>query len=513
MARSWLLGGPRRATEANDLNLQAEIVSGAYGGGTPDPVDGDRFYRAAGVGSNQGRPVPPSTVEHARAGSISAYRTNPMGRAIIDTYVAFCVGDVGVHPESQIPAVQAVLDEFWNDPLVDLGSRQELWLRSHLLYGETLVEAIVSAIFAQVRLRPIDVTSVQGVELRDMNPMWPARVLMATAAGPVTPVDVIGYDDVAGMRLGTAFWRADWQSVVSDTRGLPFLTPALDWLAAYDRTLWNLVDRTALARYMVWDVTIDGDSRDIEQFTSERGGLDPPESGSVEVHNEGVKWEPKSAPSMSDEDSTTAGTILTSVAGGVGLAKPWLSEAEGSNRASSVTMAEPVRRRVASVQRMWLSFMREICRFVVDQAVATGQLPRYSSIPDDVGGRRNVPTWRTVEVVGPEIASSDAAVNATILANVGAALMSMVPNGMLAPEAARRIARKAWEDYMGQAWRPGLDDEASTAEWLDKWGAKPAAAAPTAPGAAPGVDNTIGTGQTQPPRPPGDNTARVGAPL
>jgi hypothetical protein len=490
------------------------ISSGAAGsGGVVDPIDGDRYYQPAGTSVGT-RPVPTWTLEKSRAQSVAAYRANPMGRAIIDTYTSFCVGDTGVRPQSNVAEVQAVLDEFWTHPLVNLAENQELWLRSHLLNGESIVEALVGDLFGAVRLKPIDPTAIQSVRLRDGNPLWPREVTLLSTMGETVAVPIVAYSDLSGLREGTVFYRADWQSVVSDVRGLPFLTPALDWLAAYDRTLWNLIDRTAIARYLVWDVTVQGGDDDVRRFIDQRG-IDPPESGSIEVHNDGVSWEPKSAPSMAEEDSTTAQQVLTSVAGGVGLAKPWLSDPEGSNRASAVTMAEPVRRRIEGVQRQWLAFMREISRFVVDQAVRTGGCPRFVTIPDDAdGGTREVAAWRTVEVIGPEIAATDASINATILSNVGAALVQLVPNGMLAPEAARRIAQKAWEDYMGQPWRPGLDDPETTQKWLDTWGAKPEAPpAPASPGNGSPVNGQIGAkGPTQAPRPPGDNTARVGAP-
>lgn len=497
-----------RATETTvDQQLIDSGSSGAYG---YDPIDGDYGWQAAG-GQQGSRPVPGFTLERARAQSVSAYRSNPMGRAIIDTYTAFCVGDTGVRPESSDPDVHRVVTDFWDDPLVDLGAWQERGLRSHMLYGESLIEGITGELFGSVRLRPIDATSITGVKLRDRNPLWPQAVGINTVDGPQT-LDVIGFDDLSGMRKGQVFYRADWHSVISDTRGLPFLTPTLDWLAGYDRTLWNLVDRTALARYMVLDVTVQGDQQEVDEFVRRRGGLDPPESGSIEVHNDGVKWQPMSAPSMSQEDTMTAQQILTNVAGGVGLAKPWISEAEGSNRASSVTMAEPVRRRIGGVQRVWLMFMREICRYVVDQAVRVGTLPRYVTVASDVGtGTISVPAAQTVRVVGPEIAGTDAQINATIVGNLAAALNTLVSAGLLGPEAARRMVEKSWADYMGQPWRPGLDTDATVQAWLDEW--KPKAPAPAPAGAMPGVDNKIGTPGQMPMSPPGTATVNTGAPV
>jgi len=78
---------------------------------------------------------------------------------------------------------------------------------------------------------------------------------------------VAGVDDMTGLRAGQAQWWTSWKAPLDDRRGQPFLGPILDWLDDYDNVLSNLVDRTALARYLVWDVTLDGmDSTQIDDF-------------------------------------------------------------------------------------------------------------------------------------------------------------------------------------------------------------------------------------------------------
>jgi hypothetical protein len=127
---------PRAALRATETTVDQQLIdSGASGAYGYDPIDGDFGWQSMG-GQLGSRPVPGFTLERARAQSVSAYRSNPMGRAIIDTYTAFCVGDTGVRPESSDPAVHRVLTDFWDDPLVDLGAIQERLLRSHMLYGE-----------------------------------------------------------------------------------------------------------------------------------------------------------------------------------------------------------------------------------------------------------------------------------------------------------------------------------------------------------------------------------------
>lgn len=442
-----------RATEATPEQLVATGAIGAYG---QDPVDGDVGYRPAGGGR---REVPYWTTERARAYSVAAYRANPMAKAIIDTYTSFCVGDSGVSFQATNPQVRAVVDTFWSDPRNRVGAMQELFLRDHLLMGETLLEMLVGQTGGMVRFSPIDTSIVTDVTLVAGNPLWPDRVWVRNGdVGESRGYIVVAVDDVTGLRAGEAQWWTSNRALLTDRRGYPFLGPILDWLDAYDTVISNMIDRTTLARYMVWDVTVDGDQQAVDQFLADRGGRGVPPSGSVEVHNKNVTWEPKTAETGAKEDSEAAGSVLTLIAGGTGLAKTWLAEPDGANRATSLSMAEPVRRRVAGVQKMWLDHQTELVRFAVDRAVAAKRLPATVQATDPkTGTTYEIPAAQSVMVTGPEVAAADAQITAQVLLNLSTGLQNLVDVGALSPEGARVAARKAWEDYVGVPYTHDLD--------------------------------------------------------
>lgn len=253
------------------------------------------------------------------------------------------------------------------------------------------------------------------------------------------------------------FW-APWRTLDTDLRGMPFMAPILDWLDSYDTVLSNLIDRTALARYMVWDVTVQGGQTEVDKFVSDRGGLHTPPSGSVEVHNESVVWKPQTATSGAAEDATANQSVLTNIASGAGLSKTWLAEPDGANRATSLTMAEPVRRRVASVQKVWLAQQTELVRFAVDRAVAAGRLqPKVEARDPRTGATTMIPASQAVIVTGPEIAAADSQITAQVLLNLSTGLEKLVQIQALTPEAAATAARKAWEDYVGVPYTAALD--------------------------------------------------------
>jgi hypothetical protein len=261
---------------------------------------------------------------------------------------------------------------------------------------------------------------------------------------------------VSGLRSGEVLWWPAFQAFESDTRGTPFLMPALDDLDAYAQVLGNLIDRTALARYVVWDVEIEGDQDDVDAYLEARGNVMAPPSGSLEVHTNAVKWKPQTAQTGSFEDTNTAKGVMTNIAAGTGLSKPWLAEPEDANRATSITMAEPVRRRIGSVQNEYLANQTEMYRYVVDQAVRANRLEAMVEVDVQGGGSVMVPAAMTVSVTGPQVAAADAQVTAEVLVNLSKSVTEMVAGGLLSAEAGQIALQKGWSDYMGVPFRAEL---------------------------------------------------------
>jgi hypothetical protein len=456
-----LFAAPRRVREATPEQI---IATGAGVGswGVVDPIDGDVGYRPIGAGGQPGgaREIPFWTIERARQASIAAYRSNPMARAIVDTYTAFAVGDSGVKPLCTNDKVEEIVSEFWNDPRNKLTLIQDQFLRDQLLQGETFLEVMIGEVTGVVRFAPHDPSRIEDVTLVGGNALWPKQIWHRQhgSGADLKSLDVVQVDDSTGLRDGEAFFWTPFKTLMTDRRGMPFLMPVLDQLDSYDQVLSNLIDRTALARYMVWDVTVEGGQDDVDDYIRRRGGLHVPPSGSVEVHNQSVTWDSKYAASGASEDSIAAQATLTQVAGGTGLSKHWLAEPEGTNRATSHTMAEPVRRRVKGVQRVWLEYMTELTRFAVDRAVAAGRLPAKVDASDpNTGEAKSIDAAMAVTITGPEIAAADAQITATVLMNLSTGLKQLVEIGALSVPAANLAAQKAWTDYVGVPYRAELD--------------------------------------------------------
>jgi len=445
-----------RASEASPAQRAA---AGAADWGVA-PTQGDRLADSYGF-RNYGRgrgsnDIPERTRNLARMDSLVAARTNPMGKAIVDTYVGFCVGDTGLTVQCTSDEVLPFVEQFRDDPRNAMVTGKERMFRTWFLMGEMAQEMMVGDMSGVCRRNPIAVSRVKDVDHLGGNALWPERLWIEVPGQENLGLDVIQLDDVSGLRTGEVFWWPAFQTLETDARGVPFLMPVLDDLEAYAQVLGNLIDRTALARYLVWDCEIDGDDKDVEDYIALRGHRQAPPSGSIEFHNKSVAWKPQTADTGSFEDTNTGKAVLTNVAAAAGLSKHWLSDPDDVNRATSMSMAEPVRRRIGSVQNEYVANQTEMYRFVVDRAVAANRLPAEVEVPKPGGGTITVPSAMTVSVTGPQVAAADAQVTATVLVSLSQALTEMVAGGLMSKEAGQVALEKGWSDYMGVPWRPEL---------------------------------------------------------
>ncbi|MFL6141583.1 MAG: hypothetical protein ACJ72N_06910 [Labedaea sp.] len=454
---SWFIparrAAPARAVEATDQQIVATgAAAGGWGG---DGIDNDGPWKPAGSAGR--REVPFWTLEKARIYSVAAWRSNPLARSIIDTYVYFGVGDSGVSYQVRNPEVRRIVDEFVYDPAVNWLGNQELGMRSQLVLGETVREVMVGQLGGAVRYSPIDPLAITNVRLRRNNPMWPEELEFYSADENRT-LTVVRVDDRTGLRDGQCLFWTPFKTLETDVRSAPFLMPVLDQIDSYDSVISNLVDRTALARHLVYDVTVEGGDEEVQRYTASRGSTAIPRSGSMEVHNSGVTIKPMRAETGAEEDSVAAKNIMTLIAGGAGLARTWLADPEDANRATSLSMAEPVRRRVQGVQNLWIGYQAETLKFVVDRAVAAHRLPATVDATDPQTRQvYQVPAAQSVVVTGPEVAAADAQITAQVLLNLSTGLEKLVEIGALSRGAATIAARKAWEDYVGVPYTAELD--------------------------------------------------------
>jgi hypothetical protein len=199
-----------------------------------------------------------------------------------------------------------------------LKDRQDLMLRSHLLLGESLLEMLTGPMSGVVRLSPIEPGRIDEVQLRGGNAWWPIGVTLDKMAGGDSgrQLSVVEVNDFTGLREGKAMF---WASVQDARHGrarvqLPRADPGSARLLRHgavepDRP-YGAGPLHGVGRHR------QGDQGAVDKFVADRRGTHVPPSGSVEVHNDSVKWEPKTVSTGAFEDAAAAQNVLTQIAAG-----------------------------------------------------------------------------------------------------------------------------------------------------------------------------------------------------
>jgi hypothetical protein len=432
------------------------------------PIDpDDNLYRTAGGGL---RDLQGATLRRAQDLSIDLYRRNPLANRIIKIYTTFMAGD-GFTISCDNPDVQQTADDFWYAERNEMDLNHRRFARDWLLYGEG-IHPVATDDTGNTTVGFIDPQRVDKITTSELNQLILEQVVLRRGNGDEEALDIIhrqtdpALDDL-GLLTGETFaWLHD--RIGAATRGTPFLLPILDWLDAYDQTLWELLERIKAVRAFFWDVGVVGGETEVEA-AKRVWGTTAPRSGSVRFRTDAMEINATQPNIGAHEDVAAATYILRMIATGAGLAPHWLGDPEDANRSTAEQMDIPVLRSLQDTQAIWKAQTEELVRFAVDRKVAAGMLPAVVPVHDEQGnptGER-APAGELVEVVTPQLTDDEIEAAATSLAAVAGAFTQLDMLDVIDREAMRVVVRRLLPSLGVPADElPDPDDEETTDEDL-----------------------------------------------
>lgn len=319
-------------------------------------------------------------------GSFQLWFENPIARRIIEIMRDFILGD-GFEIKAKNPDVQEWVDEWSNDPEVDLHDISERYVTDLLVLGELILKPDVNQISGFTRYEPLDPTRVSTVYTRFGKPWLISGYSMGydgyyyggagmTSHAGLLKVVTLEKDPRSaeqGMLVGDILMSQITASTML-SRGYSVLSSLRDWLEAYDEFLFSEIARAIALRKFLVDLEIEGaDEATIEEYRKKYA--DPPESGTVIIHNELEKWDFKSPDLKSAEAETLGKTILHQILAGGGIAEHWLASGGDVNRATAKEMATPILRRLTRYQAIFFRFIEQVVEYARDRAIAAGAIP------------------------------------------------------------------------------------------------------------------------------------------
>lgn len=346
-------------------------LSEAIPSGDRIDVDDDKFTRLTGTS----RDLNPIKQERAQQIALYLWRQNPMAKRLTEIIVDFVVGD-GIAFEASDRAVQDVLDEFWNDPRMNLELRHRDLVRDQSIYGELAFRVVENEVSGRCRLAFLPSERINDVTLNPENALEDYAVVVTRGIERVS-IPCVRYDDETSPAnpqwVGEVFYFPV-NRVTGQKRGTPDMLAIADYIDGYDQLLFNSLERSALINAFVWDVELTGATgKQIEDWKRENPAA--PSPGSVRVHNEKEKWL-AAAPNLNNADMVTLGRSIKNMAlGGAGVPEAWFADGDSANRATLAEQGDPTYKFLATRQRTVRAMFEIVGRYVVERAIARGRIP------------------------------------------------------------------------------------------------------------------------------------------
>ncbi len=457
---SAFLFGKTFAQSLNDMaaaNKAAPVREAA--GANVDADDETGWTRLSASGDSGGaRDLTPMSQDRMQRAAEFLWQSNNLANRMIEIPLAYLLAE-GVRLECADAKHQAVLDEFWSDPINNWPWKLYPRARSLALHGEQCYTVHVNEFNGAVRLGYLAPQRIGQVVMDPDNPEQPVGVITkkdAQGRYQKFRVIVLGEDDQLFTKR-TAEIRAGFDDgdcflfqinrLADGSRGRSDLLASMDWTDAYDEFLFGELDRTRYLRAFVWDLEVKSATPD--QINERAKTFRPPEPNSAFVHNDGEVLTPK-APELQAADTSAAARLFRNhVLAGATMPEHWFGGGGDVNRAAASEMGEPTFKLYTARQTQLKLLLEEIGRYVLmSQKDVT---PDWSS-----------PQWK-VTARFPELVSKDVTKFASALREVATAAILLKDKGLISEERALRLVADVAGRF-GQEIDPAQELEKARAE-------------------------------------------------
>jgi hypothetical protein len=416
------------ATVAQAEVARAATVSQAAAMGGVDPDDDQ--WRGVQTGRRDLNPM-----DQDKLINLANYlcRANPLGKRISEIRRDFIIGE-GVTFEAEDEQVQEILDEFWEDPINNMDEFQDDIVEYLGINGELWLPTFENQFTGAVRLGWIDPIEVFKVVPDRMNRRILREAVMKYAPSTADDMGAYLYDatkkvysivnvntnpgDVTfNYREGDIhFFRIN--GAPDARRGRSDFEPLVDFIDEWDQSIFNDLERTALALNFIWDVELEGKSDNEIKALKSNPEYQAPKPGSVRFHNEKVKWTAVAPQINTRETQELANQIRQNILGGAGLSDFFFGISDRTNRAGSDNLETPILKSLTKRQKKIKAILREVFDHAIDRKAVRNSTLKYKL----ESGKMS----RDFDISMPEISIKDLSKIGAVLNQVAAGLVVAV---------------------------------------------------------------------------------------
>lgn len=368
------------------------------------------------IGQNKsGRELPPVMQDLSIVNSFKAFRTNPMGKRLIEMQVNFVLGNgMSVNADDADILAEAFL--WWTDPYNNWPARILRRMRDLYIYGEWLHRPLVDD-QGFVRIADVQPDTIMSVvpDLLDHGICDAVIIKELEKSGVLvknTPIATIrkrlralpgGSVKLDDQFTGDLFYFGINQTTDS-LRGVGELFTVLDYIDVYDDMLFSRAEKVKLNSQMFWDVTVAGMTEtDLNEWLAKQTDL-PPRAGSVFAHNEAITLQSVVPDLKSDDHSKDAGLLKSHIISTMGWPGTWFDEAGGAGRAVGAEMAEPALRNIVNLQGQVRHMISTELDYHLEMRAKKGFIKKPTTDGWGYTLSFNKPSARDIQRVGPALA-------------------------------------------------------------------------------------------------------------
>ena len=283
--------------------------------------------------------------------TLTAWRKNPLAKRIVDITTDYVIGD-GITFTSPNRSLNKFLEEFWYHPQNNMPMRlegicEELTRAGNYVPimfrnpndGMSYVRAITIDQVQEIRNLPNDWETITHIIAKSPGSLELSTWETAAAAHP--DVAAVASLYTINKPIGAQIGEGDLATVIP-------------WLLRYSRMLEDRVKLNWVVRSFLWFVKVGADKVDA---TKEKY-KEPPEAGSLVVHDSGEEWDVK-APNLHANDASHDLTATRRmIFSGTGYPPNWFGE-QGSNLAEATASQAPAERHLLRRQLYTTYILRD----------------------------------------------------------------------------------------------------------------------------------------------------------
>jgi hypothetical protein len=374
------------------------------------------------------------TLDSQRNHAMRLWHYSPLARGIIEISLGFQLAD-GVTFTAADEFDQAIVDQFWRHPVNNFDTNLTKRVRSIMLTGEACWPVFTGEINGLQRIGDLHPSLIKEVIPDPDNSNQAIGVVKRqTMHHPerIYRVINIGGDEMfsptaLAMRAGWNDGECHFFAInnVAGLRGTGDLLPAIDWIEAYEHALFGELERWALLRSFIWDVTVQG--ADQAELDRRAESFKQPRPGDVRMHNEAETWTALAPDLGSYEVSNITRLLRNHILAALALPEHWVGGGGDVNRATAGEMDEPTLKVLTARRNLIHEWILTVQRYnMASQLGAIGHV--------GIDERINA-----VNVSMPELSSPDVAKHSTALVQTAAAAMNLKTSGMITHEYALRL--------------------------------------------------------------------------